>query len=196
MMMTDNYGHWEVDIEFNPDDFFGFIYEIEEISTGKKYIGKKFFRHKRRKTKKDKSKFKDSGWREYTSSCLPLQEAIEQQGKEKFTFRILQLCSGKAQLTYEEYEMQIIRDVLRAKLPDGSPMYYNKNIGNKHFAGLEKQTIETREKMSTGRKGKLWWTDGVVEKRSLDCPGEGWVGGRCPDWKLIEFMKNKSNLPV
>ena len=27
-------------------------------------------------------------------------------------------------------------------------------------------------------KGKRWWNNGVKHKRSVDCPGEGWVPGR------------------
>lgn len=162
--MIGDYGHWATETEFNPDDFFGFIYEIEEIATGKLYIGKKFFRHKRKKTKSDKSRFKDSGWREYTSSCEPLQKAIEEKGKDQFKFRILSLCSGKSQLTYEEYEAQITRDVLRAKLPDGTPKYYNRNIANKHFAGLEKQTEETKAKLSAARMG---WVPSVEARANM-----------------------------
>jgi len=153
MTMICDRGHWQTDIEFDPDDFFGFLYEIEEIDTGKKYIGKKFFRHKRTKTKTNPSRFKDSGWREYTSSCEPLQEAIEQRGKDKFVFRIISLCVGKCQLTYEEYEAQIKADVLRAKLPDGSPKYFNRNIANKHFSGLEKQTEEAKARISAAKMG-------------------------------------------
>ena len=41
------------DKPFNPtpeviEDYQGFVYELEELSTGKKYIGKKFFWSKRR----------------------------------------------------------------------------------------------------------------------------------------------------
>lgn len=151
-----NYGHWDITQsgEFDPSDFFGFIYEIEEIATGKCYIGKKFFRHKRKKTKADKSKTKESDWKEYTSSCEPLKEAIELQGKDKFSFRIVSLCSGRCQLTYEENQLQFTRDVLRARLPNGDRKYFNKTIGHLLFAGIEKQTDASKAKMSAYAKNR------------------------------------------
>jgi len=33
-------------------------------------------------------------------------------------------------------------------------------------------------------KGKKWWNDGVSQKLCFECPGEGWVSGRCPVKKL------------
>ena len=38
-----NLGHWEFDSDFSTDEWFGFIYRIIEINTGKEYIGKKQF---------------------------------------------------------------------------------------------------------------------------------------------------------
>lgn len=153
MMRTANCGHWIIDIEFNPDDFWGFVYEIEEIATGRSYIGKKQFRFKRKKTRSNKSNTKESDWKEYTSSCIPLQEAIETQGKDKFVFRMLSLCSGRCQLTYEENQLQFARDVLRAKLPNGERKYWNKTIGHLLFAGVEKQTEDAKAKISAAHRG-------------------------------------------
>jgi len=149
MMMTDEYGHWDISAvgEFTPDDFFGFIYEIIEPATGRAYIGKKFFKHKRRKTKADKSRTKPSDWKEYTSSSEVLTELINTQGKDQFEFHILSLCAGRSQLTYEECQMQYVRDVLRTRLPNGERKYYNKTIGHLLFAGVEKQSEEAKAKM-------------------------------------------------
>lgn len=141
------YGHWQTEVEFDPNDFWGFIYEIEEISTSKLYIGKKQFRFKRKKTKANPSRTKESDWREYTSSCEPLKEAIKLQGKDNFIFRIITLCAGRSQLTYEENKLQYTRDVLRSKLPNGERKYFNKTIGHLLFAGVEKQTEASKEKM-------------------------------------------------
>jgi hypothetical protein len=150
-----DYGHWNVSAvgQFDPSQFFGFIYEIEELSTGRTYIGKKFFKFKRKKTKADPSRTKDSDWKIYCSSCEPLQKAIEEQGENKFAFRIIELCSGRCQLTYEENRVQFGRDVLRARLPNGERKYWNKTIGHLLFAGVEKQTEETKRKISEGLRG-------------------------------------------
>lgn len=141
------HGHWDISAvgEFNPALFFGFIYEIQERATGRRYLGKKVFRFKRKKTKSNPSRTKESDWRDYTSSCVPLADAIEAHGKDHFAFRILKLCSGRCELGYTELEMQFACDVLRARLPNGEPMYFNKTVGYKNYAGLEKQTAETRQ---------------------------------------------------
>lgn len=184
-----DYGHWDITQfgEFDPNDFFGFIYEIEEIATGRCYIGKKFFKHKRKKTKADKSKTKESDWREYTSSCEPLKEAIALQGKDKFSFRILSLCSGRCQLTYEENQLQFTRDVLRARLPNGERKYFNKTIGHLLFAGVEKQTDATKEKMRKAAMAS--WTmerraaASIVQSGNQNAlgthhPGDGHIGNK------------------
>mgnify|MGYP001482890123 CR=1 FL=1 len=149
------YGHWDISAvgEFDPADYFGFIYEIEQKSTGKAYIGKKHFRFKRKKTKSNKSRTKDSDWKDYTSSSELVQDLIEEFGIDDFDFRILLLCTGKCMLGYEEESMQRARDVLRARLPNGELKYFNRTIGYKNFAGLEKQTEEAKRKRSEAQKG-------------------------------------------
>lgn len=32
-------------------------------------------------------------------------------------------------------------------------------------------SAEARKKMSEAHKGKLWWNDGISNKRSKECPG-------------------------
>lgn len=39
-------------------------------------------------------------------------------------------------------------------------------------------SIETRMKQSKSLCGLKWWNNGVENKRSRECPGEGWTGGR------------------
>ena len=73
----------------DPADYYGFIYLITD-DTGKWYIGKKAFSH-RKKTKLSKKarvgtrkriniSYKDSGWQDYCGSCKPLLEYIENRG--------------------------------------------------------------------------------------------------------------------
>lgn len=144
-----DFGHWNIEAvgEFNPADWFGFIYEIEHLPSGRTYIGKKFFKHKRQKTKKDKSRTKESDWRDYTSSSELLNDLITESPKTDFAFRILRLCSGKCELSYTEEELCFARDVLRARTADGTLKYLNRTIGYKNHAGLEKQTLESRRKL-------------------------------------------------
>lgn len=144
-----NAGHWDISAveEFDPNEWFGFIYLIEQKSTGKAYIGKKQFRFKRQKTKSNKSRTKPSDWLTYTSSCEPLNELIAEFGKDDFSFRILRLCSGKCELSYTEQEMQFAHDVLRARLDNGEHKFFNRTIAHFNYAGLEKQSAESQNKL-------------------------------------------------
>jgi hypothetical protein len=37
---------------------------------------------------------------------------------------------------------------------------------------------ETKRKLSEMRKGTKWWNDGQMNKRVIECPGDGWVRGK------------------
>lgn len=146
--MEEDYGHWDVTKvgNFNPKDFYGFIYEIEEKHTGRLYIGRKQIKTKTKK---------NNNWREYTSSSKELISLIEEKGKDNFNFRIILLCSGKSQLTYEEEKLQFENDVLRTRLPNGERKFFNKTIGYRNFNGVEKQTEQSRQKISDSNSGKI-----------------------------------------
>jgi hypothetical protein len=126
-------GHWHCTFDFDPDEWFGFIYRIINIEENRHYIGKKqFFSTTRRKVagRKNRRKVvKETMWESYTSSSNHISEALEVHGTDKFLFIIESLHETKASLTYRETELQILEDVLRKKLPDGTPMYYNRQIG-------------------------------------------------------------------
>jgi hypothetical protein len=153
---TDQYGHWTVDHvgDFNPEDWVGFIYEIEHLPTGRLYIGRKLFKAKRKKTKSNPSRTKSSDWQTYTSSSETVNSLIKDEGKDQFAFRIILLCIGKCMLNYEEESIQRERDVLRARLPDGTRKYFNNTIGYKNFGGLDKQTEQAKEKIRQSKLGK------------------------------------------
>lgn len=151
-MVTDAYGHWCIDLvgEFDPADWFGFIYLILDTETTRCYLGKKQFRFKRsRQVAGRKRKLTvDSDWKDYTSSCIPLQDDIVAFGKDRFRFIILQLCSGKAELSYLEEQYQYGSRVITARLPDGTPRFYNRTIAHRHFSGVEKQSAESAQKLA------------------------------------------------
>ena len=145
-MMKTDYGHWEVPFDFDPNDWFGFLYLITHVKSGKKYIGKKIFRHKNRikvKGRKNrKTVIRDSNWRTYTGSSKSLNADIEKYGHEAFKFQIIRLCSGKCELTYAEEEYQFINKVLL------SDDYYNQTLGSKNYRGLREQIQESISKKS------------------------------------------------
>lgn len=45
-------------------------------------------------------------------------------------------------------------------------------------------TDEHKELLSQKIKGRKWWNDGRKNKHCTECPGDGWVRGRCPVVKV------------
>ena len=118
---------------FEPDEEFlkqyhGFVYQITELSTGKKYIGKKGFWSTRRlpplkgKTRK-RVTTKMSDWQTYHGSSEEVKRLVEDGGD--FRRDILRLCQTKGEASYYEAKLQFEKDVL---LDD---TYYNEFIGCK-----------------------------------------------------------------
>jgi len=112
-------------IETLPDDCVGFVYCIENLTNGRKYIGKKLAKFSKttyktvklkngnKKRKKIRSKV-DSNWRTYFGSNKELQEDVTKLGAEQFTREILYLCRSKAECSYIEARTQFERKVLES----------------------------------------------------------------------------------
>lgn len=126
-------GHWCYPIEFDVNEWFGFVYRIINNQTNQHYIGKKQFHSTSRKRivgrKNRKVVTKESNWKEYTSSSEYVNEDILVFGKASFTFLIESLHATKSSLHYAEVEAQIFEDVLRSTNEDGSKKFYNKAVG-------------------------------------------------------------------
>ena len=123
-------------------DYYGFIYKITNLETGKYYIGKKAFFHNKKKklTKKEIAEQTgpgrkattrvdqvDSGWKSYWGSYKELIADVKKLGEDKFKRVILKFAKTKKQLTYYELETQIQCNAL---FDDKS---YNDNILGKFF---------------------------------------------------------------
>ena len=118
--------------EFNstPDEYQGFVYIITEISTDKKYIGKKnFWKPKtlpiNKKRKRRVRTRTESDWREYYSSSHEVVALVEQNGVGNYRLDILKLCKTKGEMSYYEAKLQFEYDVLLRE------DYYNEFIGCK-----------------------------------------------------------------
>lgn len=121
------------EVENLPEDCIGFVYLITNITSGRKYIGKKLAKFSKttqrtvklkngtKKKKKVRSKV-DSDWREYYGSSDELNKDIEQLGAQNFTREILYYCKSKAECSYIEAREQFSRRVLE------SNDYYNGHI--------------------------------------------------------------------
>ena len=103
-----------------PDDitpYYGYIYIITNIKTGRSYVGKKFFRFKRTrkplKGRKNKRHYLvESDWKSYYSSSNELLKDIKEYGESNFKREVLKLCKTPWECSYYELVEQIEREVL------------------------------------------------------------------------------------
>ena len=116
--------------EFTEEDIgdnLGFVYLITNLSTNRKYIGKKLFWFSKTKmVNKKKKKVKAlSDWPMYWSSSEELKSDVKSLGEENFTREILYLCKTKGTMSYLELREQIDRRVME------TDDYYNAFVGGK-----------------------------------------------------------------
>lgn len=100
---------------------FGFVYQIENTVTGRKYIGRKYFTsagYKQVNGKRKKIR-KPSDWQTYYGSNETLKEDVSILGEDKFIRTILHLCKTKSECSYLETKEIFARDALL------TPTYYN-----------------------------------------------------------------------
>lgn len=133
---------WEFLVgDFNVKDYAGFVYYVRNNTTGKVYIGKKFFWSTTRKRVKGKKRrvrtTKESTWRYYKGSSEELLKDIKELGVSNFEFAIMSVHKTKGATNYNETKQLFLDDVLYAELKDGSPMFYNKNILGRYFRGID-----------------------------------------------------------
>ncbi len=119
--------------DITPEEYQGFVYEITEIASNKKYIGKKNFWRPKTLPKNTKRKRRirtrvESDWRTYFGSSGLLTERVEEHGETAFKRVILMLCKTKGEMSYYEAKLQFEKDVLL------NDEYYNEFIGCKIHA--------------------------------------------------------------
>jgi hypothetical protein len=134
---------WLYSEEFDPQDYFGFVYKITNLTNSKFYIGKKYFYHTsnvklgkkelaalpvtRGRKSTTKQVIKESDWISYWGSSKELQQDVKELGAEMFECIILKLCKDKKELTYYELHYQCVNECLL------SYDSYNDNILGKFF---------------------------------------------------------------
>ena len=114
-------------------DFFGYVYLITNKSTGKKYIGRKYFVQKRKPKGGKRRVTSESDWKRYYGSCPELKEDIKLLGKPSFSREILSLHTTKGRTNYEETRQLFLHNVLTKTLTDGTPAFYNSNILGRYY---------------------------------------------------------------
>jgi hypothetical protein len=125
------------DVQFDEpeEQHYGFVYQITNTQTNKKYIGKKLFWFKKTKVLKGKKKkyLAPSDWKTYYGSSVAVKKDVDALGEQVFKREILRLCKSKGECSYYEAKYQFDADVL--KNPD---QYYNDwiicRVHRKHIA--------------------------------------------------------------
>ena len=116
-------------------DFFGFVYRITNLQTGKQYIGRKYFTQ-RRKPRSGKGKRRvtsESDWKKYYGSSPELKADIKDFGKGLFSREIISLHKTLGKTNYEETRQLFLNNVLTESLDDGTPAYYNSNVLGRYY---------------------------------------------------------------
>jgi len=134
------------DQPFNSEDIsqnIGFVYEVTNLKTGLKYIGKKKFWSTNKlpplkgKTKKRKV-VKESDWKTYCGSNEEIKQIVKDCGLDMFSRKILRLCKSLGEMSYYEMKYQMDNDVLLKPTE-----YYNSFVGGKiHRNHLLKKSID------------------------------------------------------
>ena len=121
---------WTFDgIEFTDKDIgdsIGFVYVITNLTTHKKYIGRKYFYSTRKQKRTDtRRKTKPSDWKTYYSSSDDVLAEVEKYGTKNFRREILSLHKTKGDTNINEVKEQFSRNVLE------DDIYLNANINGK-----------------------------------------------------------------
>lgn len=126
----------------NYENIVGFVYRIVRVKSThgseKIYIGKKSLHHSRKVRISKREKLatttrkvfkkivKESDWKDYWGSSIPLKEDMKIIPTKYFKREILEFCYTKKYLAFCEIEHQFKNDVLRVDT-------YNGNILGKYF---------------------------------------------------------------
>ena len=121
---------------FDSDDIgdnYGFVYCITNTTTGKSYIGRKYFVQKRKPKGGKRRVTSESNWKRYYGSSDELKQDIKTLGRDSFKREILSLHTTLGRTNYEETRQLFLNEVLTKRLTDGSPAYYNSNILGRYY---------------------------------------------------------------
>ena len=109
-------------------DFFGFVYRITNIESGKQYIGRKYFQQKRKPRGGKRRVTSESDWKRYYGSSAELSADRKLLGNAAFKREILSLHTRLGDVNFEETKQLFLHNVLTETLDGKTPLYYNSNI--------------------------------------------------------------------
>ena len=105
-------------------DFFGYVYCITNLKSGRKYIGRKNFQQHRKHRGSRRKRTSESNWKAYYGSSKELNEDRKLLGNSTFRREILGLYQSQGKVNYEETRQLFLNNVLMESLADGTPLYY------------------------------------------------------------------------
>ncbi len=131
MTMTDTRIDYEnpwvyKDTTFTSDsigNFFGFVYRITNLQSGKAYIGRKYFWQFRKPRGKSRKVRSESDWKRYYGSSEELNADRKLIGNNCFRREIISLHETKGWVNYEETKQLFLNNVLSE-----DENFYNSNI--------------------------------------------------------------------
>ena len=109
------------------NDFFGYVYRITNLQSGKEYIGRKYFTQRRKPRGGKRKVTTESDWKKYYGSSKELTDDIKKLGRSVFKREIISLHRTAGKVNYEETRQLFLNNVLTEHV-DGLPKYYNSNI--------------------------------------------------------------------
>ena len=115
------------------DGFFGYVYRITNLKSGKEYIGRKYFYSKRKPRGGKRRVTSESDWKRYYGSSEELKTDRGLLGNECFKREILSLQPTPGKVNYEETRQLFLNRVLQETLDDGTPAFYNSNILGRYY---------------------------------------------------------------
>ena len=123
-------------------DFFGYVYCITNLKSGRKYIGRKYFQQHRKSRGSRRKRTSESNWKAYYGSSKELNEDRKLLGNSTFRREILGLYQSQGKVNYEETRQLFLNNVLTESLDDGTPAYYNSNVLGRYY---KKDYYETND---------------------------------------------------
>ena len=83
-------------------EFFGFVYRITNLKSGKQYIGRKYFTQCRKHRGSRRKRTSESNWKKYYGSSKELNEDRKLLGNQTFKREILSLQDTAGKVNFEE----------------------------------------------------------------------------------------------
>ena len=109
-------------------DYYGFVYRITNLVSGRSYIGRKYFWSLRKPAGKSRRVRSESDWKKYYGSSAELTEERKKVGNTTYKREILSLHKSKGLTNFEETRQLFLNNVLTEAMSDGTPAFYNSNI--------------------------------------------------------------------